>query len=164
MCTPNIIIIIHTECALLVSDPGLFPDRECWEDRETVENQETALWSYLASLDISEWRCISFNGIIFAQCDYWCMLNESMHQWSHHTCMYMYSGPSLKDIPIERTQILGSRYYECMWCSLSSEDTSLTGQNCLAEGVSLLEGDYCILVSTIDPHYNLHYKAHLLIA
>ncbi len=49
-------------------------------------------------------------------------------QLQHLPCLQWSGGPSLKqcwktfsreDIPLERTQILASKYYQCMWCSLS---------------------------------------------
>ncbi len=61
------------------------------------------------------------------------------------------NGQSIEDTPIERTQILGSKYilyHECMWCSLSLEDTSLIRTILL---VSWLGSDYCFRVRYIQP-------------
>ncbi len=56
-----------------------------------------------------------------------------------------YSGPSLKghsrkDTPLQRMQIFGSKYCECMWCSLSPKDTSLIRRDFLGRRGVLIRG------------------------
>ena len=52
------------------------------------------------------------------------------------------SGHSLKDdTPLERTQVFGNKYHECMWCSLSPKDTSLVRTELFGRrGVLIREG------------------------
>ncbi len=69
----------------------------------------------------------------------WCYKPNTLQPDYNTVNAFVYTGPSVKRHSLERTQVFGSKYCECMWCSLSPKDTSLI-RNFLAEGVSLLEG------------------------
>ncbi len=62
---------------------------------------------------------------------------------------------TLQRTPLNKGQILGSEDCECMWYSLSQKATSLIRQNCLAEGMSLLEGGGTTVINIHGYLYNM---------
>ncbi len=68
--------------------------------------------------------------------------------WSCGLCAY--SGPSLKrhslreETPLKRTQILGSKYCVCMWCSLSPKHTSVIRTEFFGRKGFPIRGDYTV--------------------
>ncbi len=75
---------------------------------------------------------MSFSSFVFHQCAASCRLYPANHR-AYHTCKIRHITQwsislktlSREDTPPGRTQILRSNHHECMWYSLSPNDTSL---------------------------------------